>query len=122
MRKIFYYTDVLPFLSREKEAIEKLKRNLQVFKASSGEVHLVWHPWTETEAYLKINKSGVVEEYRNIVDEYSSAGWGEFDTSDSYEAVKEVLLGCDGYYGDPSDLAYEAQHAKIPVMFQNLEI
>ena len=122
MKKIFYYTDVLPFLSRGDEAIKKLRRNLETFKESSADVHLVWHPWSATEEYLKINRSGVTEEYRSIVDEFTGAGWGNLDKSDTYQSAKEVLFGCDAYYGDPSDLAYEAQNAKMPVMFQNIEI
>ena len=122
MKKIFYYTDVLPFLSKKDEAIKKLRRNLEIFKASSDMVQLVWHPWSGTEEYLKINKSGVTEEYKSIVDEFCRSGWGELDTSDTYQSAKDVLFECDAYYGDPSDLAYEAQNAKMPVMLQNIEV
>ena len=122
MKKIFYYTDVLPFLSKERAAIDKLKRNLEIFKEASGDVHLVWHPWSGTEEYLEINRSGAVSEYKSIVEGFLGEGWGELDTSDTYETAKNALFECDAYYGDPSDLAYEAQNSKIPVMFQNLEV
>ena len=122
MKKIFYYTDVLPFLSREDEALKKLKRNLEIFKGASRDIHVIWHPWSGTEQYLEINKSRIVSEYRKIVEEYCSEGWGDFDVTDTYKAAQEVLFSCDAYYGDPSDLAYEAQNAKLPVMFQNLEV
>lgn len=36
--------------------------------------------------------------------------------------TREVMLGCDAYYGDVSDLVYDAQNAKMPVMLQNIEI
>ena len=122
MKKIFYYTDVLPFLSREDEALKKLKRNLEIFKGASRDIHVIWHPWSGTEQYLEINKSRIVSEYRKIVEEYCSEGWGDFDVTDTYQAAQEVLFSCDAYYGDPSDLAYEAQNAKLPVMFQSLDV
>jgi hypothetical protein len=122
MKKIFYYTDVLPFLGKSDMAIKKLERNLATFKEASENVYLVWHPWSKTEEYLKLNKSGVINEYQRIVHEYCEAGWGDFDKSGTLQEAKAILFNCDAYYGDPSDLAYEAQLAKMPVMLQNIDI
>lgn len=122
MKKIFFYTDVLPFLSRERDAINKLKSNLEVFKGVKDDILVIWHPWSGTEEYLKINRSGVTYEYKKIVDRFREEGWGNLDTSDTYQSAKDVLFDCDAYYGDPSDLAYEAQAAKIPVMLRNLDV
>lgn len=122
MKKIFYYTDVLPLLGKEKVAIDKLQRNLEIFRESKDNVRLVWHPWSKTEEYLKLNRSPVTEEYKKIVQKYREEGWGDLDEADTYQATLEVLRKCDGYYGDTSDMAYEAQNAKIPVMIQNYDI
>lgn len=120
MKKIFYYTDVLPLLARGEDGIKKLRRNLEVFKAAQ-DVKLIWHPWSGTIKYLEINDSDVIDEYREIIDIYLREGWGELDESNSFSEAREVLLGCDGYYGDGSDLIYEAQSADIPVMIQNID-
>ncbi len=122
MKKIFYYTDILPFLGREEDAIGKLKRNLKIFLDSSDKVQLVWHPWSETEKYLMLNNSSVLDRYRSIVDTYRKERWGELDESDSFDDAKKVLFTCDGYYGDVSDLAYEAQRSGIPVMVQDIDV
>ncbi len=122
MKKIFYYTDVLPFLGREDAAIDKLKRCLKIFRDSSDKVRLVWHPCSETEKYLTLNNSSVLDRYRIIVDTYRKECWGDFDESNSYDDVKKVLITCDGYYGDVSDLAYEAQKSGLPVMLQDIDI
>ncbi len=122
MKKIFYYTDVLPFLSKDEKAIDKLQRNLEIFKEAKDKIWLVWHPWHKTGEYLKINKSAVMNRYEKIVDQFRQEGWGELDESATYQDTLQVLLKCDGYYGDVSDMAYEAQNARIPVMLQNLDV
>ncbi|MCR4792618.1 MAG: hypothetical protein K5871_07700 [Lachnospiraceae bacterium] len=122
MKKIFYFTDLLPFLSKPDAAISKLKRNLETFKAASGDVELVWHPYSRTEEFMQINKCPAMTEYKAIVDEFKSSGWGKLDETASIAEAKEVLNGCNAYYGDQCDLVYEAQKNKIPVMIQNLEI
>ena len=110
MKKIFYYTDVTPLLGRGDAAIEKMIRNLKTFKAASGEIKLVWHPWSGTERYHR------------IVEEYRTEAWGDMDESSSFDKARETLLTCDGYYGDVSDLVYEAQKAGIPVMLQDIDV
>lgn len=47
---------------------------------------------------------------------------GIFDETSSLADAREVLFGCDAYYGDTCDLAYEAKNKGIPVMLQNIEI
>ena len=122
MKRIFYYTDVLPFLSRGEDAIKKLKHNLNIFKESSEKVTLVWHPWSGTMEYLKLNNSEIIGEYLSIVDEYKNAGWGEYDETKGMEEAKKELLTCDAYYGDVCDLIYEAQNDKMPVMISNVDM
>lgn len=122
MKKVFYYTDVLPFLSKPKAAIAKLKANLDIFKESSENIELIWHPWSRTEEFMKLNKCTVTDEYKKIVEEYKSAGWGRLDESASIEEARDLALSCDAYYGDACNLAFEAKDKGIPVMLQNVDI
>ena len=122
MKKVFYFTDVLPFLGKGDAALEKLNHNLEIFKEASDKIRLVWHPWSGTEKYMELNDAPVLDEYRSILENFRSEAWGDLDESTSFEQAKEALLGCNGYYGDVSDLVYEAQNAGIPVMLQDIDV
>ncbi len=122
MKKLFYYTDALPFLAKKEKAIKKLKRNLDLFRESSSEIELVWHPWSKTDAYLELNHSPVTDEYRSIVADYKAEGWGTLDETATLAVAREALLTCDTYYGDMSDLVQTAENLGIPVMLQSIEI
>ena len=122
MKKIFYYTDVLPFLGRGEDALDKLIYNLEIFRDVADKIRLVWHPWSGTEKYMELNGASVLAKYRDVVEKYRSDGWGDLDESDTFEKTCMVMRGCDGYYGDVSDLVYEAQNAGIPVMLQDVDV
>ena len=122
MKKVFYYTDVLPFLSNPKAAVAKLKANLVIFKEESESIELIWHPWSRTEEFMKLNKCAVTDEYKNIIEEFKAAGWGTLDETTVLEETKEVAFKCDAYYGDPCGIAFEVKSKGIPVMLQNIEL
>lgn len=122
MKKIFYYTDVLPILSKQREALNKINKTLEIFKNSSEEIELVWHPYSRTEEFLKLNKCPAEAEYRKIVEDFKNAGWGVLDEAPTLDEAKKVLSGCDAYYGDSCDLIYEAQKKNIPVMLQDIAV
>ena len=122
MKRIFYYTDVLPFLSKEQAAIDKLIRNLDLFNHYADEITLVWHPWSKTVEYLQLNNSPVINDYLNLIEEYRRNGWGILDESVTLNDTRDVMLSCNAYYGDMCDLIYDAQDAGIPVMIQNTDI
>lgn len=121
-RIIYYYTDMLPFLARGQAAIEKLERNLALFRDASEEIGLIWHPYSKTEEYLRRNGSPVLDAYLEILECYRREGWGILEETGDLSEVRRSLLSCSGYYGDVSDLVYEAQTAGIPVMLQDIDI
>ena len=116
MKKVFYYTDVLPLLSKKEVALEKIKYNLGVFEENKEEVQLIWHPYLRMEEYLKKNESPLLDAYLSIVKDFKSAGWGKLDDSEDPIAT---LASCDAYYGDVSDLVYYANENKKPAMLIN---
>ncbi|MCR5233273.1 MAG: hypothetical protein K6E53_05135 [Lachnospiraceae bacterium] len=122
MKKIFYYTDLLPFLSKEQAAIDKLKRNLEVFRQHADKITLIWHPYTKTAEYLRLNNSSVLSDYQDIVDNYKLTAWGVLDDIPSPDRVRDILLSCNAYYGDVSNFMYDAMDAGLPVMIQNTDI
>lgn len=119
MKKIFYYTDVLPLLTKGDKAIEKLKENLLFFKERQHEISLVWHPFLHMGEYLKKNDSPVYEEYLEICRWYLAEGFGVLDES---EDVIPVVQSCDGYYGDASDLAWYSCDAGSPALLIDYDV
>ena len=119
MKSIFYYTDVCPFLAEGDVALDKLKRNLDIFKESKGEIRLVWHPFTGISDYLKKKAPEVYAKYSEIVEGFRSEGWGVYDESDDGESL---LKECVAYYGDPSPYVFYAQMDKKPVMIADIHI
>ena len=87
MKRVFYYTDVLPFLGQGECALDKLIHNLDLFHGLSDDVKLIWHPWSGTKEYLEKNESKILERYNSILEDYRSEGWGELDESSSYEEM-----------------------------------
>jgi hypothetical protein len=122
VKKIFYYTDFLPILFHGEKALEKLKRNLQIFRDAAEKVQLVWHPYSKNIEYLEKNNSPFTEEYSEIVNTFRSDSWGVLDETATYADAKEVLFTCDAYYGDCCNLAFDANVKGLPVMFQNVEV
>ena len=113
MKVIFYYTDVLPILSKGEAAIAKLKYNLDFFRERQEDVCLVWHPYSRMEELLQKNNCALLHAYQQVVADYKAAGWGIFDES---EDVIGRLQECDAYYGDVSDLPYYSCEAGHPAL------
>ena len=119
MKSIFYYTDVCPFLAEGKTALDKLRRNLDIFKESREDIRLIWHPFNGISDYLREKAPETSVEYEKIVDAFKSEGWGVYDESEDGEAV---LADCVAYYGDPSPFVYRAQMDKKPVMIADIHV
>ncbi|MCR5508944.1 MAG: hypothetical protein K6F34_09680 [Lachnospiraceae bacterium] len=122
MKKIFYYTDILPLLSKGEAAVDKIKRSLELFKRSAGQVTLIWHPWSRTEEYLKLNDSPVIDSFIEMTERFINEDWGILDRNDSVSEAMNVLLDCDAYYGDAGELMLGALNAGKPVMIQNYDM
>lgn len=119
MKRLLYYTDVLPILSKEDIALDKLERNLKLMSESRDMIKVVWHPYVRTEEFLELNKSKTIDRYKQIKEKYCNDGFGEFDESDD---LKALAKSCDAYYGDYSDAVYYMQEDKKPVMLENMDI
>ena len=119
MKSIFYYTDVCPFLAEPEKAIDKLKRNLEIFKESSGDIRLIWHPFNGIDEYMQKKAPDTYEIYKGLVDEFKNEGWGVYDEREDGDAVMDE---CAAYYGDPSPYVFHAQITGKPVMIADINI
>ena len=118
-KSIFYYTDVCTFLTKGDAAVDKLDRNIGIFKESKEDVKLVWHPAPKTEETLSEKLPEIYKKYKEIVDKFVSEGWGIFDNNNDGE---ETMNQCSAYYGDPSQYVYQAQMEKKPVMIASVDV
>lgn len=119
MKRLLYYTDVLPLLSKKEAAIDKLERNLEIFASNKDKIRVIWHPYEKSEEYMKLNDFELMDKYRQIIENYKKDGYGDFDESGDLKALAD---SCDAYYGDYSDAVYYMQESKKPVMIQNIDI
>lgn len=119
MKKLLYYTDVLPFLSKGEIAIDKLLRNFELLSSQSDKIRVVWHPYIKSEEYMKLNDFKYMDKYMQILQDYKKEGWGDFDECDDPKALAD---SCDAYYGDYSDAVYFMQESKKPVMIENFDV
>lgn len=122
MKRIFFYTDVLPFLEDGEDAIEKLRRDLETFRQAEDKVEVIWHPYHRTEEFLRLNKSEVTTDYLNLVELFIKEKWGILDNTSEEVEIKKVLFSCDAFFGDVGNLVYEAKETNIPVMIRNIHI
>ncbi len=63
--------------------------------------------------------SDVYEDFLEVYRWFVSEGFGELDES---EDVISVVRSCDGYYGDPSDLAWYACDSGSPALLIDYDV
>lgn len=119
MKRLLYYTDVLPILSKKEIALNKIKRNLSIFASNADKIKVIWHPYIRTEEFMIINEFEFLNEYRQIVLDFKDKELGEFDESKDLKVLADT---CDAYYGDYSDAVYYMQENKKPVMIESFDV
>ncbi|HBA50119.1 MAG TPA: hypothetical protein DCZ91_20465 [Lachnospiraceae bacterium] len=116
---IFYNTSVTAMLQGGEAMLEKIRRNLQIFRENSGDVALLWRPHPLMEATLASMRPYLMEEYAGIVQEYKTAGWGIYD--DSPDMDRAIAIS-DAYYGDHSSIVWLYQKTGKPIMIQTVDV
>ena len=119
-KKIIFYNNSVGSLLQQNDAmLEKIKRNLEIFKENKNEVALLWRPHPLMEATLTSMRPDLWEKYRTIVEEYRNANWGIYD--DSAELDRAIAIS-DAYYGDWSSVVWLYKQTGKPIMIQNCEV
>ena len=106
-------------LKFNEEMIDKIERNLEVFKENSDDVVLLWRPHPLIEATLTSMLPSLWEKYKRIIDDYREVGWGIYD--DSPELDRAIAIS-DAYYGDWSSVVWLYKETGKPIMIQNVEV
>ncbi len=116
-KKILYYTNFSSFVSHRDLALDKIRRNLDVFFEASDQVELYWMISRSTKEVLLWKCPEAYEKLMELYRKYEADGWGRVVTSED----DPVLAMMDAFYGEPGKLAHIANANKIPVMIQNVE-
>lgn len=115
---VFYNTSVSALLQNGEKMLRKMEDVFRVFKENQDEVALLWRPHPLIKATIESMRPEVWGEYRKIVEGYCSEGWGIYD--DSADLERAVVM-CDGYYGDPSSVAWLSEKVEKLVMIQRIK-
>lgn len=116
---IFYNTSVSALLEHSEKMLDKMRDVFETFKDNKDEVALLWRPHPLIKATIESMRPQLWEEYRKLVEEYRTAGWGIYD--DTPDMDRAVAL-CDGYYGDASSVVQLCREAGKPVMLQAVDV
>lgn len=116
---IFYNTTVTALLQYNGRYLVKMRDVLRVFHENRDDVALLWRPHPLFGATIESMRVELGDEYREIVEEYRSAGWGIYD--DTSDMDRAVCLS-DGYYGDWSSVLWLYQKTGKAAMLQEVEV
>ena len=115
---IFYNTTVATILSYEERYLQKMRHVLDMFRRRE-DVALWWRPHPLNEATLQSMRPQLLDEYRQIMEDFKQESWGILDeTPDLHRAIAWT----DAYYGDYSSLVALYQSVAKPIMIQVIEI
>ncbi len=118
-RVILYVTSVSALFSNGDREVDKMREVFQLFQEYRDDVVMWWRPDPRTREVLRKTKPGVMQRYRDLLQEYREDGWGIYD--DTQELERAVRMA-DAYYGDTGREANMCRDQKKPVMFQNTAI
>ena len=118
-KRLFFYTDICPLLSREDDAINKIRRVLAEFEKHRDEIYVVWTVYEQFPKQIEDLNARMGEAFIEQVEVFNDMGIGEFVISDS---PRDVLKTCDAFYGDVNEILYYAKEYRIPAMLSNIDI
>lgn len=116
---VLYNTSVVSMTQHREEMLKKIKNVLLTFKREKNEIALLWRPHPLFESTIKSMFPHLWEEYREIVEQYRTEGWGIYD--DTADLNRAIAIS-DGYYGDMSSVVHLYQETGKPAMIQNVDI
>ncbi|MCR5488160.1 MAG: hypothetical protein K6F35_11680 [Lachnospiraceae bacterium] len=116
---IFYNTGIAALLDQREKMLDKIERNLQVFRENQETVALLWRPHPLIEATIDSMLPALWKKYCHIVEEYRKEAWGIYDDSPNMDRAIAIS---DAYYGDMSSIVWLYQKTGKPIMIQNADV
>lgn len=121
-KKVILYNTIPEAMLEHKEAmLDKIRNTLEVFEGQKEEIALVWCANLSKSDYVKKMQPKLWRKYRQIVKEYSDAGWGIY--CDLSKEEKEAILKFGhGYYGDPEPIVRLCRKNNMTALIQNVRV
>jgi CDP-glycerol glycerophosphotransferase (TagB/SpsB family) len=113
---VLYNTSVGAILQGGEQYLKKLRSVIEAFHGQDGVV-LWWRPHPLSMSTYESMRPGLVTEYRSIVEEYKSAGFGIYDDSAD---LNRAIAWSDAYYGDASSLVAMYGVTGKPILLQDI--
>ena len=110
---ILFANDARTFLMNGKKALDKLEEVLKTFEAVQEEITLWWRPQRTMADKLETVSCKLARRYREILENYRTAGWGICDETDNTERAVEL---CNAYYGGMNAILQPFQNAGRSIM------
>lgn len=116
---MLYYTSSSTILEHGKKYIEKINKNLEIFKDNSKSISVFWQ--------LDKGDMGILREcdeslYNEIISIRKNAEAEGIVYADGGMPSEALVDRCCAYYGDPSHIAKDFCMKKKPVMISNVEV
>ncbi|MBO6298437.1 MAG: LicD family protein [Lachnospiraceae bacterium] len=116
---VLFLNAVCSLYQYNEKAVKKLKEVLDTFEANKEEVLLIWRPQPALALSVELFDRNVWLEYRSVLEEYRTQGWGILDESEDPEMA---IALADAYYGDPDPVMQRCRAAGKPVMIADAGI
>ena len=118
---VFYNSSVVPMLEGNEQYFNKLRHIFKVFR-NRDDVVLWWRPHPLSEETYRSMRPHLLDEYKQIVNQYRDEGWGILDICDTARDLYRAVVWSDIYYGDPSSVACMFQSIGKPVIMSDYNI
>jgi hypothetical protein len=116
---ILYSNSIQSLLDKDFRLVSKIKRSLEIFKANSNDIALIWRPHALFGEVADSLRPETVAEFSLVVDEYKAAAFGIMDNSP--DPTTAIALS-DAYYGDPGSVMELFKVTGRPIMIENTDI
>jgi hypothetical protein len=120
VKKIMLYnTTVASYMQNGVKLLDKIERNLGVFKENSDKIAIIWRPHPQLRTMISSTSPKLVHKYDRLVREFKEANIGVFDQNTDLSILTKI---CDAYYGDADGVAHRCQVEGLPAMVQDVGI
>ncbi len=120
-KKIVYFLTVSFLAEHGEEAVEKIKKNLEVFGANADKAEIIWISQCIKDNIGVLDKK-VADDFREALSKFRQMQVGEYIEDPPPSENEHYAAVCDAYYGDPSSMALHFFYHHKPVMIQNVQI
>ena len=115
-KAVFYNTSISGILAGKRQELEKIKDTISFFKGNQDFV-LWWRPHPLSAGAILSMRSGLWEEYQQIIQEFEQNEWGIYDTTAD---LHRAIAWTDLYYGDDSSVVHLYGITGKPIVLQSM--